>query len=458
MQSKPHAQPDMIKGPITRTLLQLALPIMGAQLVQMLYNLTDMFWVGRMGPDELAATGAAGLYMWLSVALMLIGSAGAAIGVAQSLGAGNERRAKSFAQNALILSLGLGVLFGLALFLFRAEFVSLFGFQEAHVAGYTQRYLAIVSAVMPVTYISATLTSTFNASGRTRTPLICNLIGMVFNMVLDPLMIFTFGWGVEGAAIATALGQTIVCVLLVIMMKVHKNRPFQAFRFISKPDWSIMKQIAKWTVPMGLESGLFTFMVMLTSRREAFFGSDAMAISRVGSQIESLTWLVGAAFGSALTAFVGQNFGAKEFHRIRRTFTLSVRIMMGYGLGVSLLLAFAGRYLFEMFLPVPELADQGALYMRILAFAQIPMCLENVASNVFRGRGRTVPPSILNITCNVLRVPLCYLLSMTALGLSGVWIGISISACAKGVWAYWWYKLAEGKERREKAREVAESA
>jgi putative MATE family efflux protein len=478
------AQPELTHGPILKKLLNLALPIMGAQAIQMLYNLTDMFYVGRLGAEEIAATGAAGLYMWLSVALMLVGSVGASIGISQSIGAGDEKRAKTFAQNALSLSVGLGILFGLVLFIYPRQLLALFNFREENVVELAVQYLTVIAVFIPVTYVSATLTSVFNASGRSKVPMYINLIGMMLNIILDPLFIFTFGLGVRGAAIATVISQSLVCSLLIWAVKAHKQRPFASFPLVRPPCRGVITQILKWTWIICAESALFTFLVMITSRREAYFGADALAISRVGSQIESLTWLVGGAFGSALTAFIGQNFGAGEHERIRKTFRLSTFLMIGYGSCVALLLALGGERLFSLFIENrPDLSARSASYMLIIAFAQIPMCLEGAAASTFRGKGRTWPASIVNITGNALRVPMAYVLSMSAaeaiviidtvsgasvnilgaaisfgflraplsalsaaaslnLGLSGVWIAITISCWIKGAWSYAWYAVS----------------
>jgi putative MATE family efflux protein len=261
-------------------------------------------------------------------------------------------------------------------------------------------------------------------------------------MVLDPLLIFQASLGIAGAAVATVLGQLLAAAFLLFWIKFGKNRPFEHLRIIRTPDLKAVLQIIKWALPMCLESFLFTSAAMITSRREASFGADAMAVSRVGSQIESITWLVGGSFGLALTSFTGQNYGAGKWDRIHKTFKISSVVMAIYGLGVSALLIFGGKRLFSLFLPDADLVRMSGGYLSIIAICQIPSCLEAVASNMFRGLGRTVPPSIVNTASNILRVPLSYLLSATPLGLYGVWAGITIAASVKGIWSYPWFSFA----------------
>ncbi|MCL2866598.1 MAG: MATE family efflux transporter [Clostridia bacterium] len=442
------------EGPILRRMMLLAAPMMGSQALQMLYNLTDMFWLGRLGSEEVAATGAAGLYLWLSVAFMLLASSGASIGVSQSLGAGRIEKAKNYTQTAVFISLTLGVIVALLMFFFRYPMADFFRFQEQNVTSLTVDYLAIAVTAMPVTYLTATLTAVFIASGNSRTPFLCNMVGMIINMTLDPLFIFTFRMGVPGAAYATIIGQMVVCIILAIAIKKGKNRPFDTLKLIAVPSRQDVQWILKKTIPIGAESFLFTILVMITSRREAFFGADAVAMSRVGSQIESLTWLVGSAFGSALITFIGQNYGAQKWRRILKSYKTATWAMFGYGAFVTLLLAVPGKYIFGLFLPDPALIERSVPYLRILAICQIPLCMEAVASNTFRGLGKTTTPAVINTVCNIIRVPLVYLLSGGALGLSGVWIGITACACLKGVWSYTQYYFTQHRKMKHKLEET----
>jgi Na+-driven multidrug efflux pump len=186
---------------------------------------------------------------------------------------------------------------------------------------------------------------------------------------------------------------------------------------------------------------------MITARFDISFGAFAIAMSRVGSQVESLTWLVGAGFGSALMVFVGQNYGAGKPDRISEGVRYSLFTMTGWGLFVSSILVFGGSLIYAIFLPDPDLRATGILYCRILAICQVPMNLENLFGNAFKGKGRTVPPSVASITSNIIRVPLAYVLSKTPLGLLGIWAAISFSACMRGAWVTIWY-VVDGKKRK----------
>lgn len=439
--SQRSAKYDLTQGGILNKLLLVALPVMGTQLMQMSYNLTDMFWLGRVGSDAVAASGTAGMFLWLASAFMMIGRMGAEIGVSQSLGQNRPHHAKRYAQNALSLSMLLGVVYGLVLLALSRPLIGFFNIQEAHVSLQARQYLMIISAGIPFSFVASSLTGSFNASGNSRTPFLANAVGLVCNMVLDPLMIFGMNLGIAGAAIATVLSQCVSCLLMLAAMKKDKNRPFERFAFFKKPSLIYIRPILKWSIPICVENMMFTLLSMVTSRFVAGFGTNAMAVSRVGSQIESLTWLIGGGYGSALTAFTGQNYGAGKWTRIHRGFSLSTAAMFVWGVAVTALVFFFGGFLFSIFLPDPDIVAMGATYLRILAICQIPQCFEAVAGSSFKGIGRTMPPSVVSICSNIFRVALTYALSLTPLGLGGIWWGIAISASVRGMWGFAWYLL-----------------
>jgi putative MATE family efflux protein len=421
---------------------------MGTQFLQMAYNLTDMFWLGRIGSDAVAAAGAAGMYMWLSFGFLLIGRMGAEIGVAQSLGRGDKQAARDFSQNAMLIALVLGLAFGLTMLLFNDSLAAFFGFREAHVARDAADYLAIVGFSMPVTFVSAVAVGTYNASGNSRTPFLLNGLGLAANVILDPLLILGLDMGVRGAAIATVISQFLAGIFMICALAFFRDRPLGRYSFRLKPDKKKLLLILKWAIPIGLESILFCFLSMVTSRIEASFGANVVAASKVGSQIESLSWLIGGGFGSALVAFIGQNYGAGKAERIRRGVCISAAAMALWGILVTLLLFFAGGFVFSLFLPDPDLLKLGIPYLRILAFCQLPMNLEAVGAGAFKGTGRTIPPSLASIVSNIIKPILALILSKTSLGLYGIWVAVCATAILRGLWICLWYIWSEATSPR----------
>jgi putative MATE family efflux protein len=428
---------DLTSGGILQKLVFVALPIMGTQLMQMTYNLTDMFWLGRLSSDAVAASGIAGMFMWLGMALFLVGRMGSEIGVSQNKGRGDLDEAKAFAQNALLTAFVLGVLYGAFMLIITPKhLIFLFNIEEAHVAEMAAAYTGITGLAMPMFYMSASLTGAFNGSGNSRVPFLSHATGITVNIILSPIMIFPLGLGIQGAAAATVIAQSIVLTMLILFVKKHRDRPFSKFSLLVKPSFVKIKQILRWSIPISLESMLFTLLTMAVTRRVAGCGAGALAVSRVGVQVESLSWLIAGGFGTALTAFMGQNFGAGKRERMRKGFGIATAVMSVWGVVVTFALFFFGYFFFSLFLAEHELREMGAVYLKILAVCQIVGCLEAVGAGFYRGSGKTLPPSVMSISTNIIRVPLCYVLASTSLGLNGVWWGIAISAFLRGALIY----------------------
>ncbi|GHU65304.1 MATE family efflux transporter [Clostridia bacterium] len=447
-QKPAEARNDLTSGGILNKLLLVAVPIMGTQLVQMSYNLTDMFWLGRLSTGAVAASGTCGLYMWLSMALMMVGRMGAEIGVSQHLGRGDPETARRYSENSVMVAFVLGAAYGAVMIIFRRPLVAFFNIQEPEVVAMAESYLALVGIGIPFTFVTSALVGTFNAAGNSRVPFIVNTIGLAMNMILDPLMIFPLKMGLAGAALATVIAQVGSCALLVTVMLRSSHSPFAKYRMISKPELSIIKRIIRWAAPISAESAFFTFITMLTSRMVSPFGEVALAVGRIGSQIESLTWLIGGGFGSALVAFMGQNYGAGKWSRIHRGFKISVWTMVVYGAAVTALLLLAGGALFWIFLPDREVLSLGITYLNILAFCQLPQCLEAASSGTFRGTGRTLPGSLVSVLSNILRVTLAAL-AVSRWGVVGIWGAISLTAALRGFASLAWYLIDARKQPKE---------
>jgi len=406
----------------------------------MAYNLTDMFWLGLVGSDAVASVGTAGMYMWLSMAFLMMGRMGAEIGVSQQLGRGDMTEARAFSENALFLSMVTGTLFALFAVLFRHPLIGVFRIQEAHVAYEAALYLGIVAVGMPATFFSGAVTGIFNGAGASRVPFVTGGVGIVLNMVLTPLFIFHFDFGMAGAAWATVVAQTAVLVLnLMAIRTLTSVRPFPELRIFRKPDGARLRQIFRWTIPISTESAAFTLLSMIIARFVASFGADAIAVQRIGIQLESLSWLIAGGFSSALTAFAGQNYGSGRWDRIHRGARLSLYLMLFWGVVATVVPLVFGRQMFSLFVRDEAVIQEGVRFLWILSVCQIFMCLEFWATGLFRGMGKTIPPSVSTLIGNSLRVPLSYALSLTALGVAGLWWGIALGACLRGAILVTWY-------------------
>jgi putative MATE family efflux protein len=262
-------------------------------------------------------------------------------------------------------------------------------------------------------------------------------------MILDPLLIFGLGifpkMGVAGAAIATVLSQLIVTVIFIIHLEGGKS-PFKEFPLIRKPDFSKIRQIAKFGFPVALQSGLFTTFAILIAKIIAKWGPIPIAVQKVGSQIEALSWMTASGYSSALSAFTGQNYGAKRWDRIGKGFFSAIGSISVIGLITTAVFLIFPRQIFSIFIPEEEAIQYGVVYLRILGLSQLFMTWEITTSGAFNGLGKTVQPSIVSVIFTGLRVPGSMILSSAAiLGLNGIWWSISMSSVFKGIILVVWF-------------------
>ncbi len=442
---------NLTEGNISKVLLKLALPIMGTSFIQMAYNLTDMFWVGRLGSLAVAAVGTAGFFTWFSMALIFISKIGAEVGVAQAIGKEDVDTAKSVAKASIQLNLILAAVYGLLLFLFRHQLIGFFNLGDTEVISNATSYLLIISCGMLFNFINPIFTAILNGSGNSRLPFIINSIGLAINIVLDPMLIMGIGpfpaLGVKGAAIATVMAQ--LMVTLIFLLAVKGSTLFTGLGLFSSYDKKRIAAIVELGLPVALQNGLFSIFAMVIARIIARWGPVPVAVQRVGSQIEALSWMTAGGFSTALSAFTGQNYGAHKWERIRKGYYNAIGLVSVVGILATLLFVFFGGSIFSRFIAEEEAIAIGIVYLRILGYSQLFMCIEITTSGAFNGIGKTVPPSIIGIAFNFLRIPSAMLLS-TIIGLEGVWWSISMTSVFKGILLTSWFVLILKKQLRQK--------
>ncbi len=428
---------DLTEGRIAEKLVKLALPIMATSFIQMAYNLTDMLWVGRAGSSAVAAVGTAGFFSQLAVALAMISKVGAEIKVAQSIGRKDERATKKYVTTSLQMIIVASIIMGLIILTFKSKFIGFFGLESQEVVSMAKSYLSIIAMGMVITNLMPVFTAIFNGSGNSKTPFIINTVGLVFNMILDPILIFGLGpipkLGVLGAALATIGSQAIVVACFIFFM-IKSNEKYLKVNLLSKIDFEAVAGLCKLGLPAGIQSGLFTVFSILIARIIAGWGEVPIAAQKVGCQIEAITWMTAGGFSTALSSFVGQNYGAGKFDRIKKGYKATIMIAGVVGIFATLLLVLGGEWIFSLFINEPEAIFVGKDYLKIMGYTQLFMCLEITTVGVFNGLGRTTIPAVVSIILTGARIPMALVLSRPELlGLNGVWWSISISMVLKGI-------------------------
>lgn len=440
---------DLLRGPVLSSLTRLALPIMATSLIQMAYNLTDMLWIGRLGSNAVAAVGAAGMYMWLSNGLASLAKMGGQVHTGHALGAGKADRAASFAAAALWMAFLFGILYGACAILFCRPLIGFFNLTSPDVISDARIYLQITCGCVVFSFLNQTFTGILTAEGDSRSSFTATLTGLVINMLLDPVLIFGLGpfpaMGVMGAAIATVLAQLIVT--LTFLYHIRRDRLlFPHVKIFRTPERSAFSAILRIGLPTCIQNMLFTGISMVIARMVAGYGDAAVAVQKVGSQIESISWMTADGFAAAVNSFLAQNHGAGKPDRIRKGYRCAMGVVLVWGIFCTLLLMLAPAPIFRLFITEADILPMGVDYLVILGVSQLFMSVEITTAGAFAGLGKTIPPSVSSILLTAARIPMAFLLIATPLGLNGIWWSITISSTCKGILLFLWFRVCLRRE------------
>ncbi|MCL1787040.1 MAG: MATE family efflux transporter, partial [Defluviitaleaceae bacterium] len=181
---------DLTQGPILAKLISLSLPIMATSVFQMAHNITNIFWLSRLGPGYVAAAGLASQFLWLAMAFMLMCRIGAEIGVSQNMGQGKPEVAKQYAQNGFILAIFIGIVFTAVVIVARSHLIRFFDMDDPYVVGLAGQYLAVIALSLPFTFGHFVITGVYGGYGNTKIPFYINALALAINITLSPILIF----------------------------------------------------------------------------------------------------------------------------------------------------------------------------------------------------------------------------------------------------------------------------
>jgi MATE efflux family protein len=426
---------NLTKGDITSSLLKLSIPLALTAFIQITYGFVDMFFIGRLGSNALAGVGLAGFLIWIANSITMIPKVGMGVFASQAFGRKNEKETVRVLNNGYILTIILAIIYTLILLIFRNLYVGFFKLSDV-ASKYARDYIFILALGIIFFFINPVLSQSFQSLGNSLTPFKINSIGLIANIILDPMLIFGLGpiprLEVKGAAIATVLAQIIVSIIFIITI-IRKNELLKD----SISSWDLrlgwMNQIFKLGLPSALMNAYMAFVSMMLNKFMAGFGEAAVAAYSVGSQLESITWNTTEGLQIGIAAMVGQNYGAKLLDRVHEVIKKSFKIVFFIG-AISMVVLFIFRYqLIRIFVPSdPETIELGALYLAILSASQIFMAVEIGLTGAFNGMGDTKTPAIIAIVLNTMRIPFS-LVFMPIFEVAGVWLAMTLTSIFKGI-------------------------
>ncbi len=423
----------LTQGSIIKALIRLSIPLILTNILQTAYNLIDTFWVGRLGKISVAAVSLSFPIIFIIISL------GSGLAVAGSILVAKRKGAQDMQAVTHISSQTFFSVFFASLLLALAGYVTtpvLVGIMKSSPEVFAEAvaYLKISFLGLPAMFIYVTFQSLMRSVGDVILPFYIVLATVLLNLALDPL--FIFGWkgilnpyGVRGAAIATILTQLLGAVIsLYFMLKGHKGIHVKIKDFL--PDYTLIKQMFRLGMPVSIEqisraTGIFV-MVMLV----AHFGTLALASYGIGSRILSFIIIPAFGLGMATSTLVGQNIGAKEHERVKKTLKLSLSIAFGILSFFGILFYLYAPVIARIFIPDDTLTiAESSIFIKHLAVSFGFLGILIVLIGAFRGAGKTQISMLLALfSVWILRFPLAYYLSYhTSLQVRGIWLSYPVT-------------------------------
>ncbi len=440
----------LLSGSLIKAIMILTIPVVINSFLQTMYNLTDTYWLGKLGTEELAAinlvTPMQNIVINFGSGITVAGS----VLISQFLGAKKDDEARSMANQifacALIFSLFCAAFCALA----TPAIVRWLG-ADGDTFSYGKTYLQLVILDMPFLYTVNMYTAINQAQGDTFRPMLLNLGGIIINMILDPLLMVVFHMGVAGAALATVSAKAVPAIIAFILLHNKEKDVYLQLKKL-KFEKDKLKSILVVGLPTAIGGSTMQFGFLLMTKNVLKYGTQAMAAYGIGNKINGLITLPSNGIGSAVATIVGQNVGAEQYDRAREGYRLSMRI--------SVIFLFVGGMILsrmpistavvKIFSNDAEVISMAADFLSIMAFWCFANGVYNSSMGLFQGSGHTEVTMIVDAArLWVFRFATLFVCEVWLhMGVRSVWYSVVISNGISAVLLYIVYKTGYWKKKR----------
>lgn len=379
----------ILHGSLVRAMLSIAVPVVISSMLQTLYNLTDTYWLGRIGTEPLAAIN---LVTPMQNIVLNFGSGvtvAGAVMIAQYIGAGREDEARKTANQIFTVAMSFAVVCAAILACFAPAIVRWLG-AEGETQRHAVSYLRIVILDMPFLFMINLYQATRQAQGDTVRPMLLNLLGISLNMAFDPLLMIAVPLGAAGAALATVMAKAIPAMIALRLMR-DPEEPVHLSRDMMRPDKERMKTIVRIGLPTALGGSVMQFGFLLMSRNVFVYGVNAMAAYGIGNRVNGIISLPSTGIGSAVSTIVGQNMGAGQEKRAERGYQISMACSIAFLFvgGMILSRPVISTAIVGIFATDPEVIAMAADFLSTMAFWCWTNGIHDATSGLFKGTGHT---------------------------------------------------------------------
>ncbi len=415
---------DLTRGNLIKNLVKLSLPIMFSNFLQMFYNLTDAFWLGKLGEHARHAVSVAGLAFPLIFFLSSFGFgfviAGTSL-IAQYKGANKMEKMKEVV-GQFVLIIGIFSIFFIVVgLLFINDILHLLQTPE-EIFALAKQFITIILMGMIFMFIFLSYQSFSHGLGDTISPMKIQIISVSLNLVLDPLMIFGIGFfprmETVGAAWATLISRGVAAIIAVIFL--FRKTPYIIPKLPEiKPAKEMLMRILRISIPASLAQSMTSFGFIILQGFVNSFGTIVMSAYAINNRIISFFMMPAMGISNGLASIIGQNIGAQKIKRAENSVTVAFLLVCTIMFIGSLLVYLFGGSITQFFINDPEVIEVGRRMFKVTPIASFIFGILFVFIGAFNGAGHTKPVMLLNIgRLWFIRIPLVYILSGTVLNIA----------------------------------------
>ena len=441
-QNKTSRLDGFIDNP-SKALWTLAFPIMAGMGIHILYTIVDMIFIGRLGGDAIAAVAFNMPLFFLVLGLSFGVGSGVTASIARFIGEKDKVNADNTAEHAVALGLIISTILTTLGLIYGEGLLQRLGATES-VLPLSWDYLKVSLIGLPFMVFSTFFRSILSGEGDMKLPMAVAGLGTILNIILDPIFIFTLGYGVGGAAMASAISQLIVFVIFVYMLFV-KEHAYIRFRMRDfSPSIFIIKDIIRVGLPASMSMIIMAFGQLVFNRILVRFSTDAVAAYQVGGRMDMVIFLPIMAIASALTTLVGMFFGAKEIEKIKFIAKYGIIWSMMVTGVLSIILYFFAPLFVKNFTVDVDIQSIAVTYLRFICLIYPLIAIGMTVGRILQGLGKGLPMLVItSVRILALSAPLAlYFIMVLNKPIEWVWYAMIISTIVSVAISLIWLKSA----------------
>lgn len=383
--------------PVARAIMNLAIPSVLSMLVNILYNLTDTFFIGKLNdPYQVAAVSISMPLFGLQMAMAGIFGVGGGSYLSRLLGMKRYDAAKNTLAISVVTSFIISFILGIGGIASIPLFLKMVG-ASGETAGYTYTYIYYILLGSPFVILKFSLVQLLRAEGAAKEAMIGLFIGTGLNIILDPLFIFGFGMGVTGAAVATVLGNAGGMLYYLSYYWRKKSLVPLSFKHV-RMEWLCFKEILLIGVPASLSQIMMSVGSTISYRLASHYSDHHVASLGVASRVFSIPIFIFIGISIGVQALIGYTYGAQNYKRMKSAISTSVYISLGFAAVLTLLFVLFPRELIMIFMKDKQIVDLGTLVLKAYTFAIPTAAVGMIMMTTLQAMGKALPALIVALS------------------------------------------------------------